>query len=166
MNPSRLLYDMLRSEGIDFFVSLPCVMLAEFIFVLESEHTITHVPVAREEEGIGIATGAFLGGKEPAVVMQNSGLGNSINAIVSLARYYAVPLVLVVSHRGTRGEKVDAQRPMGEATSTLLASAKVPFTKIAHAGQLDSARRLVRRCYEEERPVALLLPIQFWSLQS
>ena len=56
--------------------------------MLEVDSTLIYTPVAREEEGIGLACGAYFAGRNPAVVMQNSGFGNSTNAILSLLNYY------------------------------------------------------------------------------
>ena len=54
---------------------------------------IRHVPVTREEEGVGIAAGAALAGGKPLLLMQNSGLGNCVNALASLTGLYELPLV-------------------------------------------------------------------------
>ncbi|MBW1743686.1 MAG: sulfopyruvate decarboxylase subunit alpha, partial [Deltaproteobacteria bacterium] len=79
-----MMYQTLKQCGLRFFMSLPCQHLAGLISCLESDDQIIHVPVTREEEGIGIAAGAFLGGQMGVLLMQNSGLGNSINTLASL----------------------------------------------------------------------------------
>ena len=58
-------------EGIDFVCSVPCVMLAGILKQL-ADSPVLHVPVTREEEGVGVTAGAFLGGKRPALLMQHS----------------------------------------------------------------------------------------------
>ena len=60
-------------------VSLPCINLGKIIEMVDCDPDIIHVPVTREEEGFGICAGAYLGGKKTAILMQNSGLGNSVN---------------------------------------------------------------------------------------
>ncbi|MCK4652782.1 MAG: sulfopyruvate decarboxylase subunit alpha, partial [Methanosarcinales archaeon] len=72
-----ILFNALKNAGIDFVASVPCVNLIELLDEIECDEGIVHVPVTREEEGIGVCAGAYLGGKNPAMVMQNSGLGNS-----------------------------------------------------------------------------------------
>ena len=69
----------------------------------------------REEEAFGIAAGLYLGGRLPTVMLQSSGLGNSLNAITSLLMPYQIPVLMVVSMRGDSGEWNAAQVPMGRA---------------------------------------------------
>jgi sulfopyruvate decarboxylase subunit alpha len=162
MTPSLLLYRKLRGLGIDFFVSVPCKLLAELIILLENDREIIYTPVAREEEGVGIMAGAFLAGKRPAIVMQNSGLGNCINAICSLANYYKIPLVFVISHRGTEGEEIDAQRPMGRATKDLLRAINVPSYEIRSIEEIDMLDEVLEEGFKSRYSVALLFPFSFW----
>ena len=161
MTPSQQLYTKLRENGIDFFVSVPCKYLAELISIVEQEAAqdkeVTYTPVTREEEGIGVCAGAYLAGRKPAILMQNSGLGNSINAICSLLNLYDIPITMVVSHRGTAGEKIDAQIPMGRAAKGLLETARVGTIEIPNQGELRWLR-----CAERES-VALLFPISYWG---
>ncbi|MBL8503344.1 MAG: hypothetical protein JNL78_07885, partial [Rhodocyclaceae bacterium] len=96
MTPTDRLYETLKSTGLDFFVSVPCKLLGELIDRLAADASIVYTPVSREEEGMGLACGAHLAGRRPAVVMQNSGFGNSVNAVLSLLNYYKVPVVFVV----------------------------------------------------------------------
>ena len=88
MDSSEAIYYAFKDIGIDFVVSVPCVNLSRILDMLDADDEITHIPVTREEEGIGICAGAYLGGKKPAILMQNSGLGNSINALKSLTELY------------------------------------------------------------------------------
>ena len=74
----------------------------------------------REEEAVGIAAGLYLGGRRPAVLLQSSGLGNSLNAVTSLVVPYQIPMVIVVSMRGDAGEWNAAQVPMGRAVRPIL----------------------------------------------
>ena len=88
MDSSEAIFNGLKDAGIDFVVSVPCVNLSKLLDMLDEDEEITHIPVTREEEGIGICAGAYLGGKKTAILMQNSGLGNSINALKSLMELY------------------------------------------------------------------------------
>ena len=80
MDSTEAIYNGLNDAEIDFIVSVPCVNLTRLLKMIDEDPEITHIPVTREEEGIGICAGAYLGGKKTAILMQNSGLGNSINA--------------------------------------------------------------------------------------
>ncbi len=125
MTPSESLYINLKEMSLNFFVSVPCKFLDGVITLIQNDSEVIYTPVTREEEGLGILAGAFLAGKRPAILMQNSGIGNCINAICSLLNYYNIPIVLIVSHRGTKGEKIEAQKPMGKVTKSLLEAVDV-----------------------------------------
>ncbi|MGZ7160913.1 MAG: thiamine pyrophosphate-binding protein, partial [Methanobacterium sp.] len=81
MDSSEAVFKALKEAGIDFVVSLPCVNLGKLMEMVDCDSDITHVPVTREEEGFGICAGAYLAGKKTAILMQNSGLGNSVNVL-------------------------------------------------------------------------------------
>lgn len=163
MNVSERLYSKLKNAGLDFFVSVPCKFLDGIISILEQDREVIYTPVTREEEGVGVLAGAFLAGKRPALLMQNSGLGNSINAICSLLNYYEIPLVLVISHRGTPGEKIEAQRPMGNATIKLLEASGIPCREIKKNSETRLVDELIDQGFSQNRTVALLFPQCFWE---
>lgn len=103
------------------------------------------------------------GGKRPAIAMQNSGLGNCINALASLDMLYGIPLLMLISHRGTEGEKLVGQLPMGRLTEPLLEAMGIPsmrprpleVEKIIQNAWIQSESKSV--------PVAVLLDIPFWE---
>ena len=74
MNASVAVYQGLKLAGIDFATSVPCVNLQQLLNLVSEDPKIIHVPVTREEEGVGICAGAWMGGRRPALLMQNSGL--------------------------------------------------------------------------------------------
>lgn len=74
MNSTEAIYNGLKDAEIDFVVSVPCVNLSKLLEMVDEDGEIMHVPVTREEEGIGICAGAYMGGRKPAILMQNSGL--------------------------------------------------------------------------------------------
>jgi len=149
-------------EDINLICSVPCIMLAGVLEKLENT-SITHIPVTREEEGVGIAAGVSLGGKKPALLMQNSGLGNSINALLSLTKLYGLPLPLIISQRGGKGEKVLAQMPMGKATTNLLKAARIDYVKIKKRDDLNKMRKMVHKSFANNRVTAILLLRNLWD---
>ncbi len=152
----------LKSGGIDLVTSVPCVKFGPLLDMITADPDIKHVPVTREEEGIGICAGAFMGGKRPALLMQNSGLGNCINALVSLDLLYGIPVLMIVSHRGTAGEKIAAQVPMGKATAPLLDALGIEHCcPIPAEGEKEVARAAMK-AFSTRRPVAVLLDLDFW----
>jgi len=165
MTPTDLLYDTLKSTGLDFFVSVPCKLLGDLIDRLAGDESVIYTPVSREEEGMGLACGAHLAGRRPAVVMQNSGFGNSVNAVLSLLNYYKVPVVFVVSHRGSPGEPIEAQRMMGGAIVELLRVAGVACVELTEPAALTQVPPAIEQARREGRSIALLLPFGFWAAQ-
>src|SRR5512135_2877828 len=111
-NPEEVLTGLLKDAGVDFTASLPCEKIKGLLEMVAE--TFFHVPLTREEEGVGICAGAALSGKRPAIFVQSSGVGNMINALLSLTGFYQLPLALFISHRGIYREKIAAQVPMGQ----------------------------------------------------
>ena len=112
--------DALARHGVDLAVTVPCKYIATLIGELDRDPRFTQLYPSREEEGLGIAAGAILAGRGAVMLLQNSGLGNMVNAYCSLNLYYGLPLCLIVSHRGDELERVPAQVPMGVRTERLL----------------------------------------------
>jgi sulfopyruvate decarboxylase subunit alpha len=163
MNSSEAIYQGLKSSGIDFVVSVPCVNLGELLKLIDKDSNITHIPVTRQEEGIGICAGAYFGGKKVAILMQNSGLGNCVNALGSLYQLYSLPLVMIMSHRGTYGEPIIGQVPMGKATPKVLNAMEL---KYCNPKTPEEALKLVTNSWEitteAKSPISILLDINYW----
>ncbi len=91
----------LKEAGINFVSSLPSTSIADLILAIMKDPDFTHVPVANEEDAIAIACGAWMGGKSPAVLLQNSGLMLAIYALLDSIYFYGgFPILLVVEHKG------------------------------------------------------------------
>ena len=163
MDSTEAIYNGLKDAGIDFIVSVPCVNLSKLLNMIDEDDEITHIPVTREEEGIGICAGAYLGGKKTAILMQNSGLGNSINALKSLIELYEFPLLMIMSHRGTEGENICGQIPMGKSTPRILEAMNYRFFKpTTPQGAYEDIRSSWDLSLENGKPVSILLEIKYW----
>lgn len=113
--------DGLWAAGCRDVVYVPDNPLSHILAALQRDHGGVRTLLAmREEEALGIAAGLYLGGARPAVLMQSSGVGNTLNALGSLLIPYQVPVMLVVSMRGDPGEWNSAQVPMGRAMAPVL----------------------------------------------
>ena len=163
--PTEALWRCLRDAGTDFFVSVPCKLLGNMIVRLQNtrDESIIYTPVSREEEGVGLMAGAWLAGRTPAMFMQNSGFGNSVNAVLSLLHHYRIPVLLVMSHRGSPGEPIEAQQPMGEAIRGLMAAAGVTCLEVPGVSDLAGVPEAIAAARAEGRPLGLLLPFSFWE---
>jgi len=153
--------DLLDAQGFDFFTGVPCSLAEGVIAALERrprDRRAPYVPAVREDISLGLAAGAWLGGRLPAVIMQNSGLGTSANALVSLSLLYRLPALLLMTWRGFEGKDAPEHIVMGEITRPLLDLMRVPHRVLARGSEeadLAWARALALR---SSRPVALLLP--------
>ena len=163
MNIDLSLYNSIKNAGIDLILSLPCIMLKDLLTVIEERKEIQHIPITREEEGVGIAAGAYLGGKTPAILIQNSGLGNSINAIKSLLHLYRIPVVFIMSHRGAEGEKILAQIPMGQLTPDLLDLLNIQKFIVNSKDDIKKITRAINTSRESRSSVGIVLQKKLWS---
>ncbi len=163
MDSSEAVFNGLKNAGIDFVASLPCVNLDKLMQLVDCDPEIKHIPVTREEEGFGICAGAFLAGKRPAILMQNSGLGNSVNVLASLYKLYQIPILMIMSHRGTEGEFMSAQIPMGKATPGVLDALKIAYL---NPKTPEDALKLIPEAWilaeAGAAPLGILLDITFW----
>jgi len=148
MAPSAFLGALL-ARGFDLFTGVPCSLLKGLLAELEAREDVRYLPAPREDQALGVAAGAALGGKSPVVLMQNSGLGVSLNALVSLQCMYQLPTLLLVTWRGYGGQDAPEHVVMGPRTPSLLESFGVPHrallpaaeggTPAAHEAALDWA---------------------------
>jgi sulfopyruvate decarboxylase subunit alpha len=95
----------LKGAGINLIATLPDINLSDLLREVEEDRDFIHVPLCREEEGIGICAGAYLVGKKCAAIMQNGGFFNSNNAIVSTLLQYQIPLLLLIYYAGDIGDR-------------------------------------------------------------
>ena len=157
----KLVADILKSSGVDIILSVPCEMLSGIILEIKRQ-TVQHIPVCREEEGVGIASGCALAGGKPMLLMQNSGLGNSINALMSLTRFYKLPLFILMSHRGGQGEKISAQVPMGKAAPLLLDALSIDFLTVRNTADLEKLGAFIKKTFEASVINAAFLSRELW----
>ena len=124
------------------------------------------VPLTTEEEGIGLAAGAWLGGERSALLMQSSGVGNCINAL-SLASNCGFPLLMLVTMRGETGERNPWQVPMGQATPEALRLAGVRTLRLERAEEASAAANAAAKAaFEEQSAVALLISQELIGVKS
>tara|TARA_B100001769_G_C22022543_1_gene549485 strand:+ start:148 stop:648 length:501 start_codon:yes stop_codon:yes gene_type:complete len=156
MKISKKIIDNLKKGGVNFYLSVPCKLLANMIKILEKDQGIFYSSVPREEEGMGICAGAYLGNKFPCIMMQNTGIGNSVNAIVSLLQLYNIPVVFLISYRGTPGELVGAQSGMAKITKNILQNIKIPILHCSSEKDLDKIKVYTEHAKIMETPIAIL----------
>ena len=141
-------------------VYVPDNPLSHVLRVFEQQYPNVRLILAtREEEAFGIAAGLYLGGHLPTVMLQSSGLGNSLNALTSLMIPYQIPALMIVSMRGDSGEWNAAQVPMGRAVRAILDSIGVPHATVESAESAAAAIRLAgKSAFGTRTSGACLLP--------
>ena len=153
---AQTIVDGLKRAGINFIATLPDINLSDLLREIEQDRDLTHVPLCREEEGIGICAGAYLVGKKCAAIMQNGGFFNSNNAIVSTLLQYQIPLLLLIYYAGDIGDRTFSTT--GGMTEPVLMALGIRYYIMRDTGD---ARELIKRAQiladDSKRPVALLL---------
>ncbi len=126
------LFTSLEDQGIDFFTGVPDSLLNDFcLYLCHHYDNDRHIMAANEGNAIAIAAGHYLAtGKIPVVYMQNSGIGNATNPLLSLAHesVYGIPMLLVIGWRGDPAIKDHAQhKKQGELTPVLMKDMDIPY---------------------------------------
>jgi len=152
-----LLHGLFRKLGVNFASGVPCGVLRYIIKNFDNDSTIVHVIANRESEAVGIAAGAYLGGKTPVVYMQNSGLFSASNDIASLLVPYKMPIFFVVSYRGCEGEDAVQHLTTGQATEPLLESLGLPFIVFKNQNLETLVESMFETMLTVELPTFLLL---------
>ncbi len=128
----------LRRHDVKLIAYLPDTIVYKVLSLIEKDPFFETVPVAREEECVGILSGAYLGGMRGAMFAQNSGLGNSANALASLAVPWQTPVLMFLGQRGELGEFNVSQVGMGRATRPILDALGIPHVTLARAEEVES----------------------------
>jgi phosphonopyruvate decarboxylase len=149
---------LLDRHGFDFFTGVPCSLVEDLIAELETHPRFPWLPAVREDVAVGMAAGAWLGGRRPVVVMQNSGLGTSLNALASLSLMYGLPALLLVTWRGYQGKDAPEHILMGEISPGLLDLLGIPYRVLSPDSLEEHLAWAARELDAREIPVALLVP--------
>ncbi|MFQ5965318.1 MAG: thiamine pyrophosphate-binding protein [Candidatus Scalinduaceae bacterium] len=147
----------LINTGYNFFTGVPCSIIGNLITNLTNRPDVTYIPSIREDVAVGIAGGAYMAGKIPVVLMQNSGLGQCLNALTSLNLIYKLPSLLIVTWRGFEGNDAPEHLVMGKICNKLLDTVGISH----YTFNLDNIKVLINMSYklitENKEPLALFL---------
>jgi sulfopyruvate decarboxylase alpha subunit len=151
----------LKAANVRFINYLPDAMGEQMFKLVRDDPAFELLPLAREEEGIGVVCGQALGGVRGALVMPVSGLGNAINALASLAVPYKFPLPMIIGHRGALGEFNPTQVTMGQAALDILDALRIPYFELKDEKEVSKLTEgALRLAYSSEAPVALMISTQ------
>lgn len=147
--------ESLQDIGFDFFTGVPDSILGGIIATLMERRLYT--PAVREDEAVAMAAGAYMAGKTPAVLMQNSGLGTCLNALLSLNLIYQQPCLLIVSWRGFQGKDAPEHLVMGQTMTQLLDTVRIPHRTLSELTAADDLKWTAETYMKQRIPLALLL---------
>lgn len=155
---TKVITDALVEAGVDFVATLPEGNFQPLIARIAAEPRITYVPLAREEEGVGICAGAYLGGKQPALLIMNAGFLDSTNALATLNLMSGIPLLLLIGYSGGVSEFLWMHSQIGVVTEPVLRALGIAYELADRLSEVQAqvfdAQMLASI---SKRPVALLL---------
>ena len=125
MIPSGEFLEELKALGAKTIAGVPCSIFKQLYSKIESDDEIDYVAAPREDAAVGVAAGCHLCGDLPIVIMQNSGIGTSLNALTSLNLIYDIPLLMLISWRGYEGKDAPEHLVAGKATPLILDSISI-----------------------------------------
>ena len=145
-------------RGIRLVTYVPDKVLIPLIDGFRTHPGVTAFSATREEEAVGIAAGASLGGAPSAVLMQSSGFGNTPNALASLLVPYQLPVMLVISERGVLGEFNAVQVPISRVIRPALDALGIQHVTLERDDEVEFlVTRSVHQAHRTQQPAALIL---------
>jgi sulfopyruvate decarboxylase alpha subunit len=150
------------AAGVGLVGYVPDAGHKRLIELCRADKSMRAVVLTTEEEGIGLAAGAWLGGQRCALLMQSSGVGNVIN-VLGILKTCRIPLVIVVTMRGEAGEFNSWQVPMGEGTQASFETMGVSVKRASAAGQVAP---LVAAALREGKATAVLISQKVIGIKS
>ena len=146
----------LKKAGINFVATLPDEKMLEVIRAVERDGQLTHVPLCREEEGIGICAGAYLAGKKTAIIMQNAGFLNSCNALTTTSLQLQIPILMLIYYAGDIGDR--GFTTLGSVTEPVLQAMGFRSYILRKAEEIDDTLAGAQILADDsKKPVAVLL---------
>jgi phosphonopyruvate decarboxylase len=155
------LIDLLKKNDTDFFTGVPDSVLKELSSLLQSKNKKNHIIATSEGSAVSIGIGHYLSTKKiPAVYMQNSGLSNALNPLISIAheKVYSIPLILIIGWRGSPLVKDEPQHNVkGKITEQILKLLNIKYTILRSASDLNKFHKQIKLAKKNKSTVACLI---------
>jgi len=136
------------------------------IELCHADQRLRAVPLTTEEDGIGLAAGAWLGGKRSVLLMQSSGVGNIVN-VLGMVKVCRFPLAMIITMRGEAGEFNPWQVPMGEGTPVVLQTMGVEVWRAENENSISVlTRKALDNVYRDGSAVAVLIAQRVIGIKS
>jgi sulfopyruvate decarboxylase alpha subunit len=152
----------LHAAGVRIVGYVPDAGHKRLIELCQADKAMRAVVLTTEEEGVGLAAGAWLGGERSVLLMQSSGVGNLIN-VLGMVQVCRFPLVMIITMRGEEGEFNPWQVPMGRATPQVLEAMGVSVRRASDARQVAP---LVAEALKREQAMAVLVSQKVIGIKS
>ena len=164
----KTVYETLQGLNVDFYAGVPDSLLKDFCAYITEKNTDNHIISANEGSAIGLAIGHHLAtGKVPVVYMQNSGLGNIVNPVLSMGDkdVYGIPMIMIIGWRGemladgTQLKDEPQHKTQGRLTTDILNTMEIPYVVIdAETENIESVLTdMVKKATDTSAPVAVLV---------
>ncbi|MGH8057193.1 MAG: thiamine pyrophosphate-binding protein [Candidatus Entotheonellia bacterium] len=161
MSWAHCIIEQWKAYQIRFISYVPDAIGEHLLKIARQDDFFEILPLAREEEGVGVVAGQYVGGQRGALLLPTAGVGNAINALASLAIPYQIPVPLFIGFRGELGEFNAAQVPMGQALRPILDALRIPYFMLSHPGEVTTVvEGALKLAYALEQPVALIISTQ------
>ncbi len=160
-SPEYRVVEILKNNRVDIATTLPCDRI-KCLLPLISQNIRT-IPLTREENGVGICAGAYLGGGRPIMVIQSTGLGNMINALESLNLTYGIPLPILASWRGVYKEPIEAQWQLGKRMPEILSAAGIKYTIVESMEEFGKIDAAIKESFSNSHPHVILMSPALWE---
>ena len=152
-----LIHRVFRDQRMRQVAYVPDFGHARLIELVRADRQMRAVPLTTEEEGVALATGAWLGGERSVLLLQSSGVGNCIN-MLGMIQECRIPLLMLVTMRGQWGEFNPWQVPMAQATIPSLTAMGVVVQPVDHPGEIaETVAAAGRLAFNTCRAVAVLI---------
>ncbi len=149
-----------RKLGFLRYTGVPCSFLTPFINYVINDDTLHYVSAANEGDAIATAAGAAIGGERSIAMMQNSGLGNAVSPITSLSYVFRIPMIIIVTHRGTPELSDEPQHElMGQITGEMLDSMRIRWETFPkkETDITPALQRASEHMEKEQRPYGFIM---------
>ena len=161
MITAEKLFNILKKKNISFYSGVPDSVLNPFINILDNRKDIDHLISANEGTAVSNAIGHYLASKKlPCVYFQNSGLGNAVNPLVSIAhkKVYSIPLILIIGWRGAPKIKDEPQHVIkGKITKKILNILGIECVVLEKNDDLKRVGKKITECKKNNKIVAFLI---------
>ena len=155
------LINLFKKNNSDFFTGVPDSVLKELSSSLQSANKKNHIIATNEGAAVSIGIGHYLSTKKvPAIYMQNSGLSNALNPLISIAheKVYSIPLILIIGWRGSPRVKDEPQHNVkGKITEQILKLLNIKYTILRSASDIDKFDKQIKSAKKNKSIVACLI---------